>query len=99
MGLHYDPDFFPEPEVFKPERFSDENKPSMVPFSYLPFGSGPRNCIGARFSLLQSLVCIADLLKDFKFTLNEKTQVPVTFSKKHIILTAEGGLWLTATKI
>lgn len=45
-GLHHDPQFFPNPEEFDPERFSDENKDKIVPGTYLPFGLGPRNCIG-----------------------------------------------------
>jgi len=45
-GLHYDPQYFPDPERFDPERFSDENKSKIKPFTYLPFGEGPRNCIG-----------------------------------------------------
>lgn len=45
-GLHHDPKYFPEPEKFDPERFSDENKNSIVSGSYIPFGVGPRNCIG-----------------------------------------------------
>lgn len=47
MGLHHDDEYFPEPEKFDPERFSDENKRHIKPFTYLPFGEGPRNCIGA----------------------------------------------------
>lgn len=99
LGLHYDPDLFPEPEVFNPDRFSDENKHSIVPFSYLPFGDGPRICIGARFALLQSRVGLAMLLNDYKFTLNEKMKLPMTFNKKSTILVADGGIWLTAKKI
>ncbi|KDQ65318.1 Cytochrome P450 9e2 [Zootermopsis nevadensis] len=45
-GLHHDADYFPDPERFDPERFSDANKPKVNPLAYLPFGSGPRSCIG-----------------------------------------------------
>lgn len=44
--LHHDPKYFPDPEKFDPERFNDENKDLIQPFTYLPFGAGPRNCIG-----------------------------------------------------
>lgn len=47
--FHHDPKYFPDPEKFDPERFSDENKSSINPNTYLPFGIGPRNCIGNFF--------------------------------------------------
>ena len=45
-SLHHDHDYFPNPEKFDPERFSQENRSSIKPFTYLPFGEGPRMCIG-----------------------------------------------------
>lgn len=45
-GLHHDPQYYPNPEKFDPDRFSDENKHNINPLTYLPFGIGPRNCIG-----------------------------------------------------
>lgn len=46
LGMHYDPEYFPNPDVFDPERFSEENKKNRKPFVYMPFGLGPHSCIG-----------------------------------------------------
>lgn len=46
IAIGRDPDHFPDPEKFDPERFSAENKGNINPYTYLPFGLGPRNCIG-----------------------------------------------------
>lgn len=48
-AIHRDEKYFPDPECFDPERFSDENKSKIYPGSYIPFGIGPRNCIGTMF--------------------------------------------------
>jgi len=49
-GFHFDPDYFPDPHKFDPERFSEDNKKNIKPFTYLPFGEGPRSCIGINIS-------------------------------------------------
>jgi cytochrome P450 len=45
-AFHQDPQYFPDPDRFDPERFNQSNRHNIKPFTYLPFGSGPRNCIG-----------------------------------------------------
>lgn len=44
LGLHHDPEYFPDPLEFDPERFNGKTK--ITPFTYLPFGEGPRMCLG-----------------------------------------------------
>lgn len=98
-GIHYDEEFYPNPNKFDPERFSEEMKRKRNPYTYLPFGEGPRNCIGMRFGLMQSKVGLAYLLKNFLFTLNEKTEIPLKMSVTSFILMTDSGIWLNATKI
>jgi cytochrome P450 family 6 len=45
-GIHHDPEYYPDPERFDPERFTQENMAKRHPFTYLPFGGGPRICLG-----------------------------------------------------
>lgn len=62
-----DPDYWPNPDTFKPERFLPENRHKIVPGSYCPFGLGPRHCLGMRFALNESKVGLAKLMMNFTF--------------------------------
>ncbi|GBP26426.1 Cytochrome P450 9e2 [Eumeta japonica] len=50
-SIHHDPKYYPDPARFDPERFSDDNKRNIKPFTYMPFGIGPRNCIGGKWAI------------------------------------------------
>ncbi|XP_054848761.1 cytochrome P450 3A29-like isoform X2 [Eublepharis macularius] len=80
--LHRDPEYWPEPEEYRPERFSKENKESIDPYTFLPFGAGPRNCIGMRFALLIMKVAVVFLLQRYSFRTCKETQVPLELESK-----------------
>ncbi|KAK4878614.1 hypothetical protein RN001_011120 [Aquatica leii] len=99
FGLQHDPEYFPEPEKFDPERFSPENKEKLTPFSYMPFGEGPRLCIGLRFAFLQMKIALSMLLKDYKFSINEKTELPLKINPKGFVMSPMASIWLDVEKI
>ncbi|XP_028133915.2 cytochrome P450 9e2 [Diabrotica virgifera virgifera] len=80
-SIHHDPELFPDPETFDPERFSEENKADLKPYSYMPFGLGPRNCIGSRFALLETKILFFYILKYFKIVPVEKSDIPIKLDK------------------
>ncbi|XP_029950461.1 cytochrome P450 3A40-like [Salarias fasciatus] len=74
--LHRDPEIWPEPERFKPERFTKGNKETIDPYTYMPFGMGPRNCIGMRFALVSMKLALVEVLQKFSFSVCKETEVP-----------------------
>ncbi|XP_033761677.1 cytochrome P450 3A8-like isoform X2 [Pecten maximus] len=81
VAIQRDPEFWPEPEKFIPERFSAEAKANMDPFVFLPFGAGPRNCIGLRLALLTMKMAIARMLQTYRPIKSPNTQVPIEIKK------------------
>ncbi|XP_057603658.1 cytochrome P450 3A29-like [Hippopotamus amphibius kiboko] len=75
--LHNDPELWPKPEEFRPERFSKKNKDSINPYTYLPFGTGPRNCIGMRFAIMNMKLALVKVLQNFSFKPCKETQIPL----------------------
>ncbi|XP_066245812.1 probable cytochrome P450 6a13 [Euwallacea similis] len=98
-GLQMDPEYYPNPEVFDPDRFDEKNKASRPDFTFLPFGEGPRMCIGLRFGIMQTKVGLVSLLSNFKFSLNENTATPIKMNPKSFILAVDGEVWLDADKV
>ncbi len=63
------PKWWPEPDLFRPERFAPENSAERPRYAYLPFGAGPRTCIGLNFAMTEILVVLAMLLQRFRLKL------------------------------
>ncbi|GIY32256.1 cytochrome P450 3A21 [Caerostris darwini] len=78
-AIHRDPQRFPDPKRFYPERFSGEEKANRDQYSYMPFGVGPRNCVGMRFALTEIKVCLAHVIANFKINKCSETKVPLEF--------------------
>lgn len=87
---HRHPAHWPHPNAFCPERFARDSQEKVPPFTYLPFGGGPRNCIGAAFAQVEAKVVLARLLQTFDFALEKQRVYP------HMGATLEPhpGVWL-----
>ncbi|XP_016772837.1 cytochrome P450 6k1 [Apis mellifera] len=99
FGLHRDSNIFPNPEKFDPERFSEENIKTRHPYVYLPFGEGPRICIGLRFGLIQTKIAIINALLKNKFKFGPNTPSTLEFEKGSLILIGKGGIHLNIEPI
>lgn len=80
-GFHHDLEYYPDPEVFNPDRFTPEQ--SANPTS--------RNCIGLRFGMLQTKVGLAYLLQKFRFKPTARTPSPLKIAPSNVIMSPEGG--------
>ncbi|XP_075973963.1 cytochrome P450 9e2-like [Anticarsia gemmatalis] len=94
IGFHRDPQYFPNPDKFDPERFSEQNKHKINPTAYMPFGVGPRNCIGSRFALCEVKVLIYQILQHLEVSPCERTCIPAELTTGSINVQLKGGHWL-----
>jgi cytochrome P450 len=65
--VHRDPRFWDEPEAFRPERWGEEKIKTMPKFAYMPFGGGPRVCIGQQFAMMEMALILATIGQQFRF--------------------------------
>lgn len=98
-SLHHDPEYYPEPSKFDPERFTPAQIKLRHPFTFLPFGEGPRNCIGMRFGLMQSKLGIVKILQNFELSTSSLTPIPIKFVPSAPFLAPLGGMHLNLKKI
>ena len=67
--LHRHPKFWDKPTQFDPTRFYPENKASINKFAYIPYGAGPRICLGHKFANIEGMIALIHILKEFDFEL------------------------------
>lgn len=79
LGLHWDPKYWSDPNTFDPERFNKNNVKHITPGTYIPFGLGPRVCIGQRFALMETKTLFYHLLSEFRLDRCARTQDPLCF--------------------
>lgn len=86
---HRHPSIYSEPLAFRPERFSREEEAKLPRLAYLPFGAGPRTCIGKHFAMVEGRLMLAIFAQRFRFELAERREVAIS---PRVTLTPKGGL-------
>ncbi|KAK9880006.1 hypothetical protein WA026_008517 [Henosepilachna vigintioctopunctata] len=99
LAIHYDEKYYPNPETFDPERFSRENAEKRHNMSYLPFGEGPRVCIGKRFALLNLKSGLAHILLDYEVKICRKTVSVHCINPRGITLQPKSEVYLEFVKV
>lgn len=89
-AIHYDETYWPEPNKFDPDRFGEKGE--WMKDAFMPFGIGPRGCLGMRFALAEVKTAIAQLIKKFEIQPNNKTVLPVTGVSGGLLLFPPKGL-------
>ncbi|XP_054157371.1 cytochrome P450 3A24-like [Oppia nitens] len=98
--MHHDPDQWPDPEKFDPERFSAGRRHEAHPSSWQPFGNGPRNCVGMRFAFFEMKLCLAKLLLNYRLEPGPRTERgEITVDTKLVSLCPKYGVFVKAVKI
>jgi len=95
-GAHHAPQHWPNPETFDTERFIKANDKLRTPFTYVPFGGGPRGCIGGNYAMLQILMILSDLLRRYDFELTPGQTIE---ARPMVILRPKHGIKMTFTPV
>uniref|UniRef100_A0A182PYV5 Cytochrome P450 n=1 Tax=Anopheles epiroticus TaxID=199890 RepID=A0A182PYV5_9DIPT len=93
-AIQRDERYYPEPERFDPDRFAPERAAGRHLSTFLPFGEGPRVCIGQRLGVMQSRVGLATVLANFRVRPGPRTPVPIVYAKDAVTLQSAGEVFL-----
>lgn len=99
-GIHHDPAIYDEPQIYNPDRFAPDEIAKRHPFSFLPFGGGPRVCIAMRFAMEEMKIALAKILMNYEVQLDRtKTLVPIDIFPGKLISTPAKGVYVTFEKL
>nr|ATB55048.1 cytochrome P450 6CY19 [Aphis gossypii] len=98
-SFHHDPKYYPDPDIFDPERFSPEEKAKRLNATELFFGDGPRFCIGKRLAELELKLGLSEIIYNFELLPCSKTENPIQLIPKGMIVKPKNGVWLTLKPI
>ena len=98
MALHFDPKYYENPNVFDPEHFSKEAKAKRHQYAFMPFGLGPRGCIGMRFALLEAKLALANIVRKFVLKPSSKTTEPIVLDPKTAFAYPKDGLFINVQR-
>lgn len=93
-AIHHDPEYYPDPETFEPNRFDSAEVKKRPPMTWIPFGDGPRGCIAMRFALMQVQIAIVILLMNFEIAICSETVNSIVFHPKRTLLHNKDGMYL-----
>jgi cytochrome P450 len=94
-GVHHSPQYWDDPGSFDPERFNKANEKLHTPFTHLPFGAGPRGCIGGNYATLQILMILSGLLRKYDLRLVPGQTIE---ARPMVILRPKHGIRMTFTE-
>jgi cytochrome P450 len=94
-GAHHAPSYWENPESFDPGRFTKDQTKQRTPFTFLPFGGGPRVCIGQHYAMLQILMILSELIRRYDFELLPDQTIE---ARPMVILRPKYGIRMTFTK-
>lgn len=92
-GIHMDEEFWNDPQTFDPERFGADKKGDIRKFTFLPFGEGPRICVGMRMGMMQVKAILATILRYYALEPSTKTPFPISMNQNTNVVVVKGGLW------
>ncbi|XP_037941491.1 probable cytochrome P450 6a13 [Teleopsis dalmanni] len=98
-AIYHDPEIYPNPEQFDPERFSADEVKKRHPMANLGFGEGPRICVGKRFGTMQIMIGLVMLLRNYRIMPTSKTCVPMQYKLNKLVTEAKDGIYLKLVKI